>query len=537
MPAGGRAAFARDTRGVVAIIFGVALLPIIALAGGATDHANAMRVRQALQNATDAGALATAATALTDETGAKADGARIAAFAFQNVAANAHVATPDIDVSYDPETGAVVMTGRTTMSPSFLGLLGIHSVPISVESRAAVKLEAIEIAVVVDTSGSMRNDMGALRDGLSELADTIDEATRLGEVKVSLVPFASSVNVGPHYRGASWMDMTGASPVHGQDFDEAVTRWELFDALDIPWGGCVMTRPGAWELSPEGVDPLDPASLFVPMFAPDGPGDANEQSSNPLDGMVYQNTYLDDEGGSCKGPVKRKRDDGTDKTDEEMLVEAQRRVCKYRGVKKNDIEIRSKDNAYGPNWRCTAQAITPLTDDLDVFRAEAATLRATAGTNSTAGFMWGWRTITAGEPFSGAAPHSQHGVRKVIILMADGENDIEDESGKGYKGINWSRYHPYGYLSHGALMTTRPASKDQTTAPMNARQLAACDAAKAQGIQIWTIGYDLNEKAAIDLLRDCASTDDQFVDAGSQDDLREAFSLIIERLATVRLTH
>ena len=38
-------------------------------------------------------------------------------------------------------------------------------------------------------------------------------------VQFALVPFSASVNVGPAYDSASWMDTTGISPIHHENFD------------------------------------------------------------------------------------------------------------------------------------------------------------------------------------------------------------------------------------------------------------------------------------------------------------------------------
>ena len=44
-------------------------------------------------------------------------------------------------------------------------------------------------------------------------------------VQFGLVPFAASVNVGPQYADADWMDTEGRSPIHHENFD-----WGAFTA-------------------------------------------------------------------------------------------------------------------------------------------------------------------------------------------------------------------------------------------------------------------------------------------------------------------
>ena len=123
---------------------------------------------------------------------------------------------------------------------------------------------------------------------------TGDEGT--DKVKIGVVPFAASVNVGPANINAAWMDANGLAPTHFENFAEPKTRFDLLKQMGVAWAGCVEVRPAPHDVTDSTPTDKTPATLFVPMFNPDEPDDANS------DGNSYGNNYLPDYGGSCPAP-------------------------------------------------------------------------------------------------------------------------------------------------------------------------------------------------------------------------------------------
>ncbi len=78
-----------------------------------------------------------------------------------------------------------------------------------------------------------------------------DDATS-EHVKVGLVPFSATVNVGTDKLGKGWLDETGVSFLQDEDIDlpSNVTLLGLFGKMkNTSWGGCVRAR-----LTPGGTD-------------------------------------------------------------------------------------------------------------------------------------------------------------------------------------------------------------------------------------------------------------------------------------------
>ena len=66
---------------------------------------------------------------------------------------------------------------------------------------------------------------------------------------------------------------------------------------------------------------------------------------------------------------------------------------------------------------------------------------------------------------------------------------------------------------------------------------ALCDAMKAQGIMIYTVGFQITAGGgAEDLLEYCATTTSGFYNAGSGDELSEAFNAIGRDITQLRIS-
>ncbi len=233
--------FGRSRRANVAVTFALTILPISLMVGMGIDVANATRLKLALQDATDAAALSLAREAPTISDSAIPSAAN-------NLVASGYGATAFTvtNVSVDRNTTTAVLDTQVNAPVFFSGLIGVNSIPVT--AHAVAKGMLLEIAVVVDTSGSMNNSAGsggskisALRSaGASLLTAMFGTASTSQRVSMSIVPFAASVRVVPAgSTPQTWMDTAGQSSIASEDFDSsAVTRWSLFQKMkNTSWGG------------------------------------------------------------------------------------------------------------------------------------------------------------------------------------------------------------------------------------------------------------------------------------------------------------
>ena len=230
----------------------------------------------------------------------------------------------------------VELTVSAVANNMFMGFAGLGQQSIGAFAASVTADNNYEIALVIDNSGSMASSAGgaskmqSAKDAANKLIDAMMGAQQAAnKTKFSVVPFTLAVNVGSSYAYASWMDTAGMSSIHWQNLDKANSDWKpasrfaIFAELGIGWAGCVETRPGAWALTDGSPALATPDSLFVPMFAPDEPGDAGDTSYQP-DGSTwwsYANSYLND------NPKKECKDV---KSTPNEYAEAQTKLCKYQ---------------------------------------------------------------------------------------------------------------------------------------------------------------------------------------------------------------
>jgi Flp pilus assembly protein TadG len=277
------------------------------------------------------------------------------------------------------------------------------------------------------------------------------------------------------------------------------------------WQGCVEARPWPYNVNdtPAAID--NPATLFVPMFAPDEPGDRWATAS--------------DETPDSFGSANNWWNDGTE---DSSGVKRLRYMEKY-------FEIRpygaSSPQGSGPNYSCTTRPILPLTDvtteeGLATVKAAIEAMAPNGGTNVPEGIAWGWRTVSHGEPFTQGRPDHEKGNDKVVIVLTDGENTYYTPGSLGYSDPAGSKsiYSSYGYLQPGYdggstgrlfLGTSDSVGKfnysnSNYTAALNEHMAALCTNAKAAGVIVMTVALDLDagnaaQAAQIAALRQCAS--------------------------------
>ncbi len=161
---------------------------------------------------------------------------------------------------------------------------------------------------------------------------------------------------------------------------------------------------------------------------------------------------------------------------------------------------------------CSGAAILPMTSDKALLKSTVDsywTNGSTAGHLGTA-FTWyllspQWASIwpAASQPVA----YNSGTTAKVAILMTDGEYNTV---GGNYSGSN--------------VAASQNFAKD------------TCTAMKAQGIRVYTVGFQLSQSNATTTLQACASDSSKFYPAEDADALRMAFQAIAQDIATLRLS-
>lgn len=521
---------AQNERGSIGVMFGAIVVVVVMFIGASVDLGKAFMARDGIQDALDSAALAAGREL---ETGAeKADAETKAREVF---AANLPAGMEDAKltaVEVDTESGQVTLRAETTLETSFVRIAGINELDINAEAIVSAGAGSLEVVLVLDGSGSMRGThIAGLKTGAHGLVTALfgDKMTS-NNVRVGVVPFAALVNVGSDNQNASWIDTDGRSGVHFENMSEQVPRFELLDRMrNVSWAGCVEVRPGAFATTDTEPDVSEPDSLFVPSFAPDEPDSANSN------GNRYSNSYLADDGGSCtaQAPVCVRRDWRGSclqyRTATLAPDVAQKRLCKYDNVAVN--ETMSGTTRLGPNNMCDSRPITPLTSDRQAIDDAIDDLIAQGYTNIGEGVMWGWRVLSPQEPFSEGMPKNTPNNQKVLVVMSDGANTLPAASNH-----NQSYYSGWGYGVTNRLAAS-PKTSAGYTAAMNTMMQSACSNVRDDGVVVYSIAYNLaSDPTARSQLKKCASTPDNYFEAGSEADLIKAFEAIGLDLNSLRIS-
>jgi Flp pilus assembly protein TadG len=221
--------FVRRRNGNIAVLTGLALIPLVCAAGVAVDTTRAYVVKTQLGSALDAAVLAVGSTISNSNTtlATQLQNYFTANFPMSPLVTSVSVTT--VPQNADLTSPTVTAQATATVPMTFMRVVGIDSIPVTVTSQVQ-KTQGLEVALVLDNTGSMLcgpND-GApnysdsacsggviatdttcsnssnqariceLRNAANQFINTIFNAVTVSDqLYVSVVPYVTTVNVGP----------------------------------------------------------------------------------------------------------------------------------------------------------------------------------------------------------------------------------------------------------------------------------------------------------------------------------------------------
>jgi Flp pilus assembly protein TadG len=202
-----------DRKGAVLPIFGVMVILLIVIAGVAVDVSRSVNAREKLSYALDAAALSVAADlstsvmtndeieeVLSDSFEANLSGAEFLDEALTN-----------LDFEVDSDLGMISVSSSATLNNYFIDIggymkenLGPETFAFGTNSQVSYSRYNVEMALVVDVTGSMSGEINDLKDASEAVIDIlIPDGTTDGKVKISLVPYSVGVNLGDYAETAT----------------------------------------------------------------------------------------------------------------------------------------------------------------------------------------------------------------------------------------------------------------------------------------------------------------------------------------------
>lgn len=478
--------------GGIAVMFAVTLVPLLGFAGLAVDFGRAQLLRNQLGFALDAAALAVGSSHGTT--------AELEARLEDFIAANLPDAdlVDDATLTLDVDGETVRATASVRMDTTFMRVLGRDHLDISVSTEVVREISGLELAMVLDVTGSMAGQkIIDLRTAAQALVDIVfGDETNPEYLKVAVVPYSAAVNVGDEASAIvsdPWLSHVDPEDI-GLDPDDPeynITRIRYQPSDPLMWKGCVRERPYPDDVRDSSVA----AGGYWPLY-------------------YWPSSYDND--------------------------------WTYGGL---DTNPSHGNNMRTPNLGC-GTPILPLTSQRQDVEDAVDDLVAWSrgGTTGNVGMAWGWRVLSPEPPFTQGLPYDEPLWQKAIVMMTDGDNQIyKVPSFKDFRDLDHdhstsdtvnntyftSDYSSYDRVSEGNLGTT---SVSTANTRLDTRLSTVCENIKETGILVFTITFGSGvDSGTRSIYQNCASDPAYYFHAPSGADLRQVFETVGQRLTRLRV--
>jgi Flp pilus assembly protein TadG len=232
--------FGKAERGNVVITFALATIPMVGFVGTAIDYSRANSVKAAMQAAVDSTALMLSKDAQS-LTSAQLNQKAASYFSalFNRTDVTNIVITPTFTSPQQANFKLdVAATGK--VPTTFTKVFGQQNLNINVNSEVLWGMKKLELALALDNTGSMSSSgkMTALKQASHSLLDTLKKAAKNpGDIKIAIIPFDTTVNLGTSYKNNNWFDIDSID-CNGWKSGSGCNsgNWKSY------WEGCVRDR-------------------------------------------------------------------------------------------------------------------------------------------------------------------------------------------------------------------------------------------------------------------------------------------------------
>src|SRR3954453_13129721 len=200
--------FSRDDGGNIAVLFGIALVPILTFVGAAVDYSRANAARSSMQAALDSATLMLSKD-LSEGTITTADIPATANKYFKALYTSVDAHDPSVTATYstDSKSGShVVLTANGQITAAFMNIVGFPTMSFSSSSTSTWGNTRMRVVMVLDNTGSMAQNgtMSAMQSAARDMVDKLSTYNKqTGDVYISIVPFTKDVNLGTSIVSAS----------------------------------------------------------------------------------------------------------------------------------------------------------------------------------------------------------------------------------------------------------------------------------------------------------------------------------------------
>ncbi len=472
------------------MIFAFSLIPIAGVAGAGVDYSRAVETRNQLQHAADAAALAGGRSLAKDDKSYK----KIARNSFYENYKNAKFAK-NVSLKVKKIKDGIRVDAAAKMDTTFLQVVGYDKIAMEVFSEIGVSNSKLEVALVLDNTGSMAGSkLASLKKSARILVKALMREKVNKHTKIAVIPFADYVNIGLKHRKEPGVyvkpDYTVTKTHPGgrrcyNTYPNSTRKCKTTGGSSGYWGTCYGTRVN--------------------------------------DGVTTSYSYSCKKGKSsgkktCTGSKGR----AVKKCRSYPTTYSYKKYKWYGCVGSRNNPLDTLDSGYKTKVpgllasynNCKPAELTRLTNNRSVVLGALSNMKADGYTYIPTGLLWGWRAISKGIPFADGAPYGKTRAekkkyRKVIVLMSDGVN---------------------------TKSPTYPEHKGRDTKKANKLTEKLCQNIKKKDITVYTIAFEVKNSTVRKLLEACAGNGGQYFNAKNSKELKVAFQDIAMALMNLRLT-
>ena len=256
----GLRAFRTAQGGNVVFTFALVMIPMIGFVGAAVDYSRGNSAKAAMQAAVDSTALMLSKEALSlnsTQLNARAMDVFTALFNRTDVF---NISIKPVFTSPEQGNFRIDVAGTGEVATTFTKLLGQHKLKVNVTSEVLWGIKKLELALALDNTGSMASSgkMANLKTAAHSLLDVLKKASKKdGDVKVAIIPFDTTVNIGKSYQNRDWFDIESID-CNGWKKGNGCnkTNWRE------NWEGCVRDRAQPYDVLDTSPTTADTKTLY-----------------------------------------------------------------------------------------------------------------------------------------------------------------------------------------------------------------------------------------------------------------------------------
>lgn len=561
-----------DRRGNIAILFGLAVVPIFGIMGAALDYSMANMQRTALQAAADNTVLALSKMMPISDEDLNTYGWKI----FQaNLGANPlEYGQPNL-VIHSAANGKLDLQ-INTLYPMTLGSViskwfgTSATMPVNVHSEVQWGNTRLRVALVLDNSLSMDESgkMGALKTATTNLLTTLKNVAKNPEdVYVSIIPFSTNVNIDPiNYSHNEWIDFTAWDTTHGGcstggSSKNTKSKCEAAGTCSISSKTSQSSCTGAGVCTDSAYTSQSTCQSSggnCSVSGHDSPSSCASAGSCSISGKTSQSSCTSS--GSCSISNKTSQSACTSAHGTWTVgvwspatwsgatwkpgvwtpgVWTSAARSTWSGcVIDRGLSNSAPDSPQGldqslalpastsDKWIADSDdshscpvAIKPLTNTWTDLTTTVTNMDLAYSTNQPIGLVWAWQTLRGGGPMGTVpAKDPNYAYSDTIILMSDGLNTMN----------RWN--------------TTMPSNTHVSLAAVDKRMYdnngltGTCQYVKSDNIQIFSVQVNTGGDATSTLLQNCASNTSMFFELKSATALITTFDQIGSALANIHIS-